>query len=78
MAFHVACGAGGMATNLDQFGPALELPWARLKAPELTPELRNLMVDGCNDIAQGRGFAELAEDRDRQIVALLNAVRETA
>ena len=26
MAFHVACGEGGMATNLDQFGPALELP----------------------------------------------------
>ena len=23
MAFHVACGEGGMATNLDQFGPAL-------------------------------------------------------
>ena len=26
MAFHVACGEGGMATNLDQFGPALKLP----------------------------------------------------
>ena len=36
LAFHVACGEGGMATNLDQFGPALELPWTRLKAPELT------------------------------------------
>jgi len=34
MAFHVACGEGGMATNLDQFGPALQLPWTRLKAPE--------------------------------------------
>ncbi|MFT6696966.1 MAG: carnitine 3-dehydrogenase, partial [Paracoccaceae bacterium] len=33
MAFHVACGAGGMATNLDQFGPALKLPWTRLEAP---------------------------------------------
>ena len=30
LAFHVACGEGGMATNLDQFGPALELPWTRL------------------------------------------------
>ena len=38
MAFHVACGAGGMATNLDQFGPALKLPWTRLEAPELTKE----------------------------------------
>ena len=24
MAFHVACGAGGMATNLDQFRPCAE------------------------------------------------------
>ena len=47
MAFHVACGSGGMATNLDQFGPALKLPWTRLKAPELTDSLRNQMVEGC-------------------------------
>ncbi|MEM8581662.1 MAG: 3-hydroxyacyl-CoA dehydrogenase NAD-binding domain-containing protein, partial [Pseudomonadota bacterium] len=33
MAFHVACGEGGMATNLDQFGPALKWPWTRLNAP---------------------------------------------
>ena len=44
LAFHVACGEGGMATNLDQFGPALELPWTRLKAPELTKKLRDKMV----------------------------------
>ena len=43
MAFHVACGEGGMATNLDQFGPALQLPWTRLVAPELTQELRDRM-----------------------------------
>lgn len=78
MAFHVACGAGGMATNLDQFGPALKLPWTRLDAPELTQELRNRMVEGCDDIAQGRGFEDLAEARDRQIVAVLKAIRDTA
>lgn len=78
MAFHVACGAGGMATNLDQFGPALKLPWTRLEAPELTQELRDRMVDGCNEIAAGQGFEEMAEKRDRQIVALLNAIRESA
>ncbi|MFQ1702669.1 3-hydroxyacyl-CoA dehydrogenase NAD-binding domain-containing protein [Loktanella agnita] len=78
MAFHVACGAGGMATNLDQFGPALKLPWTRLDAPELTKELRDRMVSGCDDIAAGRGFAEMAESRDRQIVAVLNALRASA
>lgn len=75
MAFHVACGEGGMATNLDQFGPALKWPWTRLEAPELTQELRDRMVDGCNAIAAGRHFTEMAAQRDREIVAVLNAIR---
>ena len=75
MAFHVACGEGGMATNLDQFGPALKWPWTRLEAPELTNELRNRMVDGCNEIAAGRHFEDLAAQRDREIVSILNALR---
>ena len=77
MAFHVACGEGGMATNLDQFGPALELPWSRLVAPALTRELRDRMVDGCDAMAAGRGFEELAAERDRGIVAILRAIRAT-
>lgn len=76
MAFHVACGAGGMATNLDQFGPALKWPWTRLEAPELTQELRDRMVDGCNEAAAGRHFEDMAAERDRKIVAVLNALRE--
>lgn len=77
MAFHVACGEGGMATNLDQFGPALDLPWSRLVAPALTRELRDRMVDGCDAMAAGRGFEELAAERDRGIVAILRAIRAT-
>jgi len=76
MAFHVACGEGGMATNLDQFGPALKLPWTRLQAPELTKELRDRMVDGCNSEAAGRHFEDLAAERDRAIVGILKAVAD--
>lgn len=77
MAFHVACGAGGMATNLDQFGPALKLPWTRLEAPELTQELRDRMVDGCNAMAGDQHFEEMAAQRDRDIVAVLKALRHS-
>lgn len=77
MAFHVACGEGGMATNLDQFGPALKLPWTRLEAPELTQELRDRMVEGCNAIAGTQRFENMAAKRDAQIVAVLRAIRET-
>ena len=76
MAFHVACGAGGMATNLDQFGPALKLPWTRLEAPELTQELRDAMVDGCNAMTEGKDFEDMAADRDRRIVAILKAAND--
>ena len=77
MAFHVACGEGGMATNLDQFGPALKLPWTRLEAPELTRQLRDRMVDGCNRMAGGRHFEDLAAERDRGIVAILKAITDS-
>lgn len=75
MAFHVACGEGGMATNLDQFGPALKLPWTRLEAPELTKDLRDRMVDGCNTVAKGQHFEDMVAQRDREIVGVLNALR---
>ena len=76
MAFHVACGEGGMATNLDQFGPALKLPWTRLEAPELTKDLRDKMVDGCNTMAKNQHFEDMAAQRDREIVGVLNALRQ--
>ena len=77
MAFHVACGEGGMATNLDQFGPALKLPWTRLEAPELTPQLRNDMVDGCNAMAAQRHFKDLAAQRDKGIVEILKVIEKS-
>ena len=67
-----------MATNLDQFGPALKLPWTRLAAPELTRELRDRMVDGCTELAGDQHFEEMAAERDRKIVAVLNALKGDA
>ncbi len=75
LAYHVCSGKGGMAASFDQFGPALKLPWTRLEAPELTRELRDTMVEGCDEIADGRSFEELAAIRDREIVAVLAAIR---
>ena len=35
------------------------------------------MVDGCRAMAAGRGFEEFAAERDRGIVAILEAIRAT-
>jgi 3-hydroxyacyl-CoA dehydrogenase len=74
LTFHLAGGAGGMAHMLDHFGPALEQPWTRLKAPPLTRELRARMVEGCAREAAGRGVADLIRERDAKLVAILKAL----
>ena len=68
--FHVGGGEGGMAYCLDQFGPALELPWTRLVAPELTPALRDAMVDGCEAMCQGADFSVLSRKLNDGLVEI--------
>ncbi len=75
MAFHIGGGEGGMAYNLEQFGPALKLPWTRLEAPELTSELRDRMVAGCVREADGRDYASLNRQRDEGLVAIMKALK---
>jgi carnitine 3-dehydrogenase len=75
MTFHIGGGEGGMAYNLDQFGPALKLPWTRLAAPELTRSLRDELVEGCDREAAGRDYARLLRERDMGLVAVQKALR---
>lgn len=77
LTFHLAGGEGGMAHMLDHFGPSLKEPWTRLIAPELTKELRDEMVEGCEREAAGRSIADLVRERDRGLIAILKAIRES-
>lgn len=74
LTFHLAGGQGGMAHMLDHFGPSLQSPWTRLVAAELTPELRDAVVDGCDREAAGRTIDELVAERDRGVIAILRAL----
>ncbi|WP_020659761.1 3-hydroxyacyl-CoA dehydrogenase NAD-binding domain-containing protein [Amycolatopsis benzoatilytica] len=76
LTFHLAGGEGGMAHMLDHFGPSLKSPWTRLEAPELTKELRDAVVEGCDDEAAERTIADLVAERDRAIIAIQRAVGE--
>lgn len=77
LTFHLAGGEGGMAHMLDHFGPALKEPWTRLEAPELTRDLRDAMVEGCEREAGERSIADLVRERDRGLIAILKALRES-
>ena len=74
LTFHLAGGQGGMAHMLDHFGPSLLSPWTRLEAPELTPELRDAVVDGCEREADGRSIDDLVAERDAGVIAVLRAL----
>ena len=74
LTFHLAGGQGGMAHMLDHFGPSLESPWTRLVSTELTAQLRDEMVAGCEREAAGRSIDELVAERDRGVIAVLRAL----
>ena len=74
LTFHLAGGAGGMRHMLEQFGPALELPWTHLKAPTLTPELIERMVAGTARQAGDQSIAKLEALRDECLVSIMGAL----
>ncbi|SER67906.1 3-hydroxyacyl-CoA dehydrogenase NAD-binding domain-containing protein [Salisediminibacterium halotolerans] len=76
MTFHLAGGDQGMRHMLEQFGPALQLPWTKLEAPQLTDELKERVITGCESHADGRSVAELEEKRNEFLVKLLRLVEE--
>lgn len=78
MNFHLAGGPDGMKHVLEHFGPTLKEPWTRLIAPELTDELRAAVIEGCDRESAGRSVDEMVLDRDRAIIAVMKARKESA
>lgn len=72
--YHLAGGEAGMRHMLEQFGPALELPWTRLVAPKLNDVLIDRMVEGTQAQAAGRSIAELEQLRDAYLVDVMEAL----
>jgi len=76
LTFHLAGGEDGMRHMLEQFGPALKLPWTKLKAPELTDELIERVVEGCEHQAAGRSVNALEARRDAFLTDMLALVEQ--
>ncbi len=72
LTFYLGGGDMGMRHFLEQFGDTLKLPWTKLIAPELTPELKDRMCEGTEAQADGRSVKELERKRDEFLVALLD------
>ncbi len=76
LTFHLAGGEQGMRHMLEQFGPALKLPWTKLEAPELTDELKERVIEGCESYAGDESVAELEAKRNEFLVKLLDLVED--
>ncbi|MCM3570291.1 3-hydroxyacyl-CoA dehydrogenase NAD-binding domain-containing protein [Neobacillus mesonae] len=70
LTLHLAGGEQGMKHMLEQFGPALKLPWTKLEAPELTEELSNQVIGGCERQTDGHSISFLEKRRDDFLIEL--------
>ena len=70
LTFHLAGGSAGMKHMLKQFGPALKLPWTKLKAPKLSKKLSNRVISGTRKQAKGKSVASIAKIRDEYLLNL--------
>ena len=73
--YRIAGGEGGMRHFMAQFGPALKWPWTKLmETPELTDDLIDAIADQSDAQAGDRSIRDLAQERDRNLVAILTAL----
>lgn len=77
LTYTLAGGNAGMRHFMAQFGPALQLPWTYLPAPELTETLIDRVVEGTSEQQGSRSIAELERYRDDCLLAVLGAIKET-
>jgi len=76
LTYWLAGGKQGMRHFMEQFGPALKLPWTKLEAPELTEGLIDKMTEGTNEQADGMSLRELEKKRDNCLVSIMKALEE--
>ncbi|GGP16607.1 3-hydroxyacyl-CoA dehydrogenase NAD-binding domain-containing protein [Oceanobacillus neutriphilus] len=76
LTLHLAGGKDGMKHMLEQFGPALKLPWTRLVAPELTEELSEKVISGTAAQSGDVPIEDLEHRRDRFLIKLMGLLEE--
>ncbi|GEN87528.1 3-hydroxyacyl-CoA dehydrogenase NAD-binding domain-containing protein [Oceanobacillus sojae] len=76
LTLHLAGGKDGMKHMLEQFGPALKLPWTRLVAPELTEELSEKVISGTAEQSGDVPIEDLEHRRDRFLIKLMGLLEE--
>jgi 3-hydroxyacyl-CoA dehydrogenase len=69
--YHLGGGPGGIEHFFEQFTGPMTAWWKVLGSPELTPELRKEIIEGVHAEVGSRSTAELAAQRDKVLLGLL-------
>ena len=73
---HLGGGQGGIEHFFDQFTKPMTAWWKVLGSPELTPEVRQKLIDGLHAEVGSRSVAELEAQRDEILLGLLELRRK--
>jgi 3-hydroxyacyl-CoA dehydrogenase len=74
--WHLGGGAGGIQHFMDHLMPPLEGMMKALGTPNITPELRQKVINGVMHEAAGRSVDQLAQDENRVLIGLLKLREE--
>ncbi len=74
LSYTLGGGEGGMEYLLEQFGPTIKDPLSYLIGPDLTPELTQTLIDGSQDLLEGRSIKEMEQLRDDCMVDIIKAL----
>jgi carnitine 3-dehydrogenase len=76
LTYRIGGGPAGMRHFMEQFGPALQLPWTKLTdVPDLTDELLEKLIAQSDAQAAGRDVRELERLRDDCLVSVIQGLR---
>ena len=76
--WHLGGGAGGIKHFMDHLMPPLEGMMKVLGNPNITPELKQKVINGVMQEAAGRPVDELAEEENRVLIGLLKLRAESS
>ena len=69
--WHLGGGAGGIKHFMDHLMPPLEGMMKALGTPNITPELKQIVMEGVMRESSGRSVDQLAQDENRVLIGLL-------
>ena len=76
--FHLGGGTGGIRHFMEHLAGPVTGCWKDLGNPELTPKLKQTIIDGALQQAGDRSVAQLARERDEVLLGLIRLRRKLA